>query len=96
LPPEEQERINLEEAERWKRDKPGLIVAVVLGLVTLFVLWPMAAYWMSKERWPATWNAGRVVSQDSKQICKEVETCSPCVPIADWHKEVICEPIDRK
>ena len=94
LPPEEQERIRREEAERWKKNKPKVIVLMIAGFLLMFVGWPMLAMWHAQERWKAEWNAGRIVSQDSKKICKEVEYCAPCSPIHHWHKEVICQ--DRK
>lgn len=96
LTPEKQEEIRRKNAEEWKKNKPKVIFALILGFFTMFVLWPLAAMWHAQKRWDAEWDAGRIVSQDSKQTCKEVEYCAPCSPIHHWHKEVFCRPIDRK
>lgn len=96
LPPDEQNKIRLEEAERWKHDKPKLIVTMILGFLVAFVLWPLAAYWMSLERSKTQWDIGKVISSDSQQICKEIEYCAPCSPIHHWHKQVFCKQIGHK
>jgi hypothetical protein len=95
LPPEEQEKIKRENAERWKRERPGFIVIMILTFLMMFVGWPLAAMHLSRMRWQRFWDNGKIVSQDAKQICKEVEYCAPCSPIHHWHKKVFCGPIDR-
>lgn len=95
LPPEEQEKIRQEEAERYKRNRPGLIAALIFGFLVMFVGWPLAAYQMANMRWKAQWDGGKLISNDGKTICKEVEYCAPCSPIHHWHKKVFCEPVGK-
>jgi len=96
LPQDEQDRITREEEERWQKEKPGTIALIIFALLSLFVGWPLAAIHLGKMRWQAEWDSGKIVSQDAKQVCKEVEYCSPCSPIHHWHKKVFCEPVDKK
>ena len=96
LTPEKQEEERQRQAEIERKEKSKLIVTLILAFLLMFVGWPLVAIQLGKMRWQAEWDAGRVVSQDTKQVCKEVEYCAPCSPIHHWHKKVFCEPIDRK
>lgn len=88
LPPEEQERITREEEIRWKKDKPKVIALMIVGFLTLIIGLPMIAHMRRK----AEWDSGKLISNDGKTTCKEVEYCSPCAPIHHWHKKIFCEP----
>lgn len=95
LSPDKQEEIRRKNAEEWKKNKPFFIIVMIASLLLVFVGLPMLGMWRAQERWKAEWNAGRIVSQDKNQTCKEVEYCAPCSPIHHWHKEVVCEPVKR-
>lgn len=87
---EQQEKIRLDKETQQKKDGPKIIALLAIGFLTL-LSWPILATWHAHKRWEAEWNAGRVISQNIQQICKEVEYCAPCSPIHHWHKKVFCE-----
>lgn len=79
-------------AKEEKKQKREMVALLIFAFLLLFVGWPLVAMQMSRARWQSEWNRGKFISEDAKQICKEVEYCAPCSPLHHWHKDVFCEP----
>lgn len=95
LTPDELSRFREEEDARWKRNRPTLIILMVLAFLTLFVVWPLVAISINRVRGKEIWDVAEVVSQDKYKICKKIETCGPCAPVYYPRTEIICRPVGK-
>lgn len=86
LSPDEQ----VAEKVKQKKNERTVVILCIVACLFVFVIMPVGAVLIGNVRREETWKAAKVVSQDAKTICKEIEYCAPCAPIHHWHKEVFC------
>lgn len=93
LTPEEQAKETIRREQQDKKDVRSIKITLAFAFIFLFVIFPLVMTYRNKAIWKSWWDNGRVVSNDGKTICKEIEYCAPCAPIHHWQKGVFCEPV---